>query len=167
LNLNLSPRLSKIYEYIQEGNELWDIGTDHGLIGLKSLIDKKVKKVHFVDKSSNVINSLYLKYQEQFLNKLAHDHYAGFYPVNGNELFQYFSHISGSIVLAGFGGLNMIKVVEALPQVLPGSNLILAPHRDEKNVLYHLLNKSYILKNKAIIIERKRERVIYNFIISK
>lgn len=163
MKLKLSERLSWIYENIEPHDALWDIGADHGKIGFKALIDHKSDKVYFVDKSKQVIDGLNNTFKSSINEKLNSKYDVGFYCLNGLALKKYFGSLSGTIVMAGFGGKNMMNVFDNLPKVKKGTRIIVAPHTDEKFVSYHLLNKSYILLKKTVITENKRQRYIFCF----
>ena len=54
--VSISPRLLKLAEYCQANMPFWDIGCDHGLVGMHVLLNHNPSEVHFVDTVDSIID---------------------------------------------------------------------------------------------------------------
>lgn len=137
--LSLSLRLQKILSLLPEKTELWDIGCDHGLLGLAGLITGKCQFVHMVDTSSTVIDRLqkklqsprYLELWEKFQEKIK------FHSCSGEEVV---SQATGCVVIAGMGGETLTKILD---RKIVCDKLILNPFSHTGHVLEFILNKGW------------------------
>lgn len=118
----LSARLRAFLDEALPGAPLWDLCCDHGLLGLAALGSGRFPKVHFVDSSEAAMKLL--------AGRLSDETRAGFHLKPAQEIGE---DLTGSVVIAGVGGLLIWKILQALHErgTLKAQRLILGPHRDE------------------------------------
>lgn len=119
-----SFRLKKLHSYYQFEQSIWDIGCDHGLLGLSFQNTETVKVINLVDPSGPVID---------VLNKKLEDSYISIPKINvhhkeGQELS--IDSISNCIFIAGMGGKEIGSILSHLiKQLDETSRIIISPHR--------------------------------------
>ncbi len=107
----ISARLQAILDLVTPGSEIWDIGCDHGWLGLESVAEGRSPKAHLVDPSSQVISRLQAK--------LRSPKYAEWWKANESKVQLHckrgedvVAQATGVIVSAGMGGETMAKIFE-------------------------------------------------------
>ncbi|WP_408096463.1 tRNA (adenine(22)-N(1))-methyltransferase TrmK [Peredibacter sp. HCB2-198] len=134
---SLSLRLSTLHHQYQNETSIWDIGCDHGLLGLSFLNHEHVKAVHLVDPSDLVIKTLKDKFKATYISspKLFIHHQPGqAVKLDPN---------SNCIFIAGMGGKEIGEIIQNLiPQLTSNDRLVISPHRKilELRVLLHSMN---------------------------
>lgn len=131
---SLSARLKSIRHYYTDQRNIWDIGCDHGLLGL-SFEASDVDSIHLVDPSKPVIDALVSKLKDSYITKgkvfITHK--------EGQSLN--IDSLSNCIFIAGMGGKEIgIIISHLLPQLDPSSRIVISPHRKILE-LRTLLNK--------------------------
>lgn len=128
LKTKLSPRLQCFFEQLLPGEDVWDLFCDHGYLGLAALEAGIFKRVYFVDRANHLIQSL----QQQL---------ASFRPESTGDCLAMPAEsiaqvVSGTVVMAGIGGMNMLKILKALllKSNFQPQRLVLSPQRDEELV---------------------------------
>lgn len=121
----LSRRLLTLASYHDNQNIIWDIGCDHGLLGLSFRSHSAVEEIHLVDPSKPVIDELHKKLKDSYISKpaLFIHHEAGqslTLPRKKKNL----------ILIAGMGGKEIGEIVSSLySQVNSESLFVISPHR--------------------------------------
>lgn len=129
----LSLRLGKLRSYYNQEKHVWDIGCDHGQLGLSFHHISTVENIHLVDPSEPVINVLKQKLVDSYISK------AKIYQQNGQSLS--IKSSSNCIFIAGMGGKEIGEIItHVLPQLNSSSRLVISPHRKILE-LRSLLNK--------------------------
>lgn len=149
---SLSARLQAFLDEAVPGAPLWDLCCDHGLLGLAALGSERFPKVHFVDSSEAAMKLLE--------GRLAGNRRAGFHVKPAQEIDE---DLTGSVVIAGVGGLLIWKILQTLQVrgALKARRLILGPHRDEAWLADQLrlgALPSWNLTKEARVLERGRSR---------
>ena len=142
----LSTRLQRLLTLAGEGEELWDIGCDHGLVGRWARAESYFKRVHFVDPAPLVVERL-----KNFLNadipRLVpfeiHQKRADEITVTKEE---------NTFLMAGFGGQGMLQGLRHL-KTLSYSRIVLSPHRDQLKVRSYLHSENWGLEHEEILNE--------------
>lgn len=121
----LSQRLNTIIELAKEGSLAWDIGCDHGHVGVELYQQNRFQKIHFVDPSEQVINKLkQLVHSDIPLeNHLIHHQKCDelFIDETQHQCF----------ILAGFGGQQIVEgLMNIHSQLTVAARFIISPHRD-------------------------------------
>ncbi len=91
--------------------ELWDIGCDHGLLGLTAVVSGRVRRVHLVDPAISVIENLRSTLNSPKYKDWWREHEARVQLVlaRGEDVI---GDARGAIVIAGIGGETMVKILE-------------------------------------------------------
>jgi tRNA (adenine22-N1)-methyltransferase len=121
---SLSQRLKQIRSFYTDQKHIWDIGCDHGDLGLSFAADGNVQSIQLVDPSQAVVASLLKKIKDSYITK-------GFLNIvhqKGQEIV--IAHPSNCIFIAGMGGKEISEIIQnLLPQLDESSRLIISPHR--------------------------------------
>jgi tRNA (adenine22-N1)-methyltransferase len=145
----LSTRLTVLCDLARRGGVHWDIGCDHGLAGLRLAQDEGVEEVHFVDPSLPVINQLKQTIGSDIPRALPFN----IHHKKGEEL-TILPHAQHSFLIAGMGGLQVIKILNHLrPQVNASAQFVISPHRDILAVRAYLRESSWGLITEVVIFE--------------
>ncbi len=116
---SLSHRLKSIKNYHTNQRNIWDIGCDHGQLGL-SFVASDVDSIHLVDPSKPVINKLkdsYITIEKVFITES-----------EGQKLT--LDSLSNCIFIAGMGGKEIGEIIlHLLPQLDHTSRIVISPHR--------------------------------------
>lgn len=120
----LSARLSALRSYYQKQKNIWDIGCDHGLLGLFFSNEEEVERIHLVDPSAAVIKELQNKLKDSYITKgeilIHHQH--------GQQLS--IETTSNCIFIAGMGGKEIGEIIiHLLPSLDATSSVVISPHR--------------------------------------
>lgn len=119
----LSRRLQSIHKTYTDRKVVWDIGCDHGLLGLSFQTVPSVEEIHLVDPSVDVINELRDKLKDSYITKPFFIHHK-----QGQEIKP--ESNSNHFFIAGMGGKEVLSITEALLPQLDSSSLItISPHR--------------------------------------
>jgi tRNA A22 N-methylase len=125
-------RLDALYSLIEPGRPLWDIGCDHGLLGIRALQEELVPEAHFVDSARPVIDRLE--------NVIPNDLKSRSHLRKTKAEALNWSQVKGTVVLAGLGSNTIAKIIKSIPpSVGPNIKLVLSSERgDIKPVLKNL-----------------------------
>lgn len=153
----LSIRLKSLRSYYNQEKHVWDIGCDHGQLGLSFHNISTVEKIHLVDPSLPVIEGLKQKLIDSYITK------AKVYHQTGQSLS--IKSSSNCIFIAGMGGKEIGEIItHILPQLNSSSRIVISPHRKilELRSLLHTLPVS--LKSEEVIFEDDQYYQILNLI---
>lgn len=131
---SLSHRLRKLHSFYRDEKHIWDIGCDHGLLGLSFNDNQNVESINLVDPAAPVIEVLKKKLNDSYITK------AAFYHKKGQEI--YITTSSNCIFIAGMGGKEIGEILlHLLPMLDETSQVIISPHRKilELRALLHSL----------------------------
>ena len=107
-------------------NSIWDIGCDHGILGLSFLQYPAITKIHLVDPSIDVIRTLHNKLIDSYITKqplIEIQHKKGQDVILNPE--------PKVIFIAGMGGREIQEIIKnLLPQLTPFDRLVISPHRN-------------------------------------
>lgn len=144
----LSLRLSTLKSYYSNEQVVWDIGCDHGLLGLSFAQTDTIKSIHLVDPSLSVIDVLYKKIKDSYISipKIFIHHKEGQnLKIESN---------SNLIFIAGMGGLEIGEIISALhSQLDESSRIVISPHRKILEVRALLNSLPVSLLSEQVIIE--------------
>lgn len=122
----MSIRLKTLAGFYQHSHSIWDIGCDHGILGLSFVDRDSVKSIHLVDPSIDVINVLKKKLIDSYITK---SHLIKVLHQKGQEII--LNPESKTIFVAGMGGKEIEQIVQNLiPQMRRDDLLVLSPHRN-------------------------------------
>jgi tRNA A22 N-methylase len=143
-----SHRLGRLVSHCGVGEMLWDIGCDHGLVGLLAGKSGAFKHICFVDPSSSVIQKL--------KQTIAADIPKGFsysiFKERGDQIKV--SLRDNTFLMAGFGGLPIIETIEAIRKQLKApARFVLSPHKNTLAVREYLHRGEWHLLCEEIVEE--------------
>lgn len=147
----LSTRLSTLKSYYQNERVVWDIGCDHGLLGLSFSDIETVTSINLVDPSEKVIDVLKKKIKDSYISvpKIFVHHQEG-------QKIKIESN-SNLIFIAGMGGLEIGEIVtNLLPQLDETSRIVISPHRKILEVRALLNALPVSLLSEQVIIENQQ-----------
>jgi len=152
LKITLSERLNTLRHFWKGEPHVWDIGCDHGDLGL-SFIEEKVDSIHLVDPSSAVFESL--KEKVTLLDSYITEPEVFIIHQKGQNLkVQSFNNL---IFIAGMGGKEIFEILqELLPQLDSSSSLVISPHRKVLELREELGKMPLILKKELVIFENEQ-----------
>ncbi len=130
------PRLQFLATHVLQGQPLWDLCCDHGILGAEALAANRVPYVYFVD-SSPLIR---LKLQRVPESETFHQRWS-FSIADARDLAPQFC---GTIAIAGIGGLLMTSILQTIAErsrLAQIKRLILNPFCDEDVVLEFVKNQ--------------------------
>ena len=120
---SLSLRLSKLKSYHSTEKYIWDIGCDHGILGLSFAGLQEVQEINLVDPSEPVIDKLKDKIKDSYITTRVLIHHL---PGQKMEI----KSKNNLIYIAGMGGEEIGEIISSLlPQLDSTSMFIISPHR--------------------------------------
>lgn len=136
----------------QAHESIWDIGCDHGKLGLSFVEEKSVRSIHLVDPSLPVIQKL-----QHFIDAYitvgkfkVHPHFQkGQDVVLGPE--------KKLILIAGMGGKEILSIVSHLVgQMSELDDLVISPHRDLLQLREEFANSNLFLGSESLVFDEGR-----------
>ena len=143
----LSLRLTTLQSYYSGEEFIWDIGCDHGLLGLSFAHLSGVRGINLVDPSKIVIEVLKKKIKDAYITNGK----INVIKKKGQEIK--IVSKSNCIYIAGMGGGEIADIVlKILPSLDSSSKIVISPHR--KNLELRALLR-------ALPISLKKEEVLF------
>ena len=136
----IGERLETILSLLREGETLCDVGTDHGKLPVAALLSRCAEKAIAIDISAPSLAKarLLAEREDVPLRCIVGD---GLAPLRKGD--------ADVIVIAGMGGMEIIRILENAPCLFP--RYILLPHRDAMAVREYLKGKNgRILRDIAV-----------------
>ncbi len=128
--MKLSPRLRALYNELIPGLAVADLCCDHGYLGVEAYVSGKFPEIIFIDQAPLAMKILEEKFN-QYVYQSENPTRVKFITKDAAKTEDL---LTGNVVIAGVGGMNMMQMLESLHQnnKLKPDHLILSPHRDEK-----------------------------------
>lgn len=147
----MSSRLQTIFNLLTASKDVWDIGCDHGILGIKAISSEKFKRVYFVDPSKGALEKIEKKIRgplpkNSFLNCKGQD-------LNWNI-------VSGNVVLAGFGSQEMVDIITSAQKYINNIEWVLSPNSNPWTLRWKLRECGIRLVSEKILVERGRIRQV-------
>ncbi|WPU63405.1 tRNA (adenine(22)-N(1))-methyltransferase TrmK [Peredibacter starrii] len=145
---SLSLRLNSLHQYYQNEASIWDIGCDHGLLGLSFLNYEQVQRINLVDPAAPVIETLRNKIKATYISnpKLFIHH------LPGQEIK--LDPNSNCIFIAGMGGKEIGEIIlNLIPQLSSNDRLVISPHRKILELRELLHSKNLALLDEEVLRE--------------
>lgn len=144
----LSHRLKSLHTYYSGEKHIWDIGCDHGRLGLSFCTYPEIESIHLVDPSESVIKVLKESIKDSYITKPS----LFIHHQTGQTLE--ISDISNCIFIAGMGGTEIELIVRHLmPQLTSDSKIIISPHRKILELRAALRDMNLSLINEKVVLE--------------
>ena len=142
----LSNRLKYIYKLISTPTIVWDIGCDHGLLGLGFKNNPEVQEIHLVDPSLDVIKKLKANIDSDIPKSKIFIHHQKGQEITLRKEFK------NSLVITGMGGKEMRDILQVLiTQLNQEDEIILSPHRNFLLLRDYLSQSSYLLVSESVV----------------
>jgi tRNA (adenine22-N1)-methyltransferase len=144
---SLSSRLEKMKSFYSGQSFVWDIGCDHGLLGLSFLETNSVHEINLVDSSHEVMKVLKKKIDSYITNT----------PINilcmkGQEIKM--TPEGQCIFIAGMGGEEIGQIISRLlPQIGFNSQFVISPQRKILHLRALLRTIKVHLKSEELLFE--------------
>ena len=153
----VSSRIKTVASFIEAGEKVADIGADHGILELYLLakfddvqitaIENKAGPYKILDHSLRGFKNIRLSYSD------------------GLEAVE---RETTTLVLAGMGGLNIKKILEAYPQKVSHNNkIIIDAHRDKDIARKCIVNFGFKIEKEIIVYEEGIFYVVSEFLRSE
>jgi tRNA A22 N-methylase len=138
-------RLVALRACYQGQSNIWDIGCDHGHLGMSFENDSRVQAIHFVDPSPDVGRKLIQTLKDSYITK------GTYYQKKGQDLI--INTTSNMIFIAGMGGELIGSIISSLlPHLGEDSWLAVSPHRKILE-LRKILQKTSLFLHEERLIE--------------
>jgi tRNA (adenine22-N1)-methyltransferase len=147
--LKLSERLSKLHSYYKDSRSVWDIGCDHGQLGLSFGDVATVQELHLLDPSSKVITEL-KKTIDSYITKGSLK--ITIHEKRGQEVI--LNSDSKTIYIAGMGGEEIKEILMHLEtQLSPHDQIVISPHRKILELRQYLHCSAFRLQDEVVLFE--------------
>jgi tRNA (adenine22-N1)-methyltransferase len=142
-------RLQSLANFYVSQESIWDIGCDHGKLGLSFANIKGIKSIHLVDPSALVMSKLKQKLKDSYITDKEL-----IKPLlcKGQEIK--LDGLSKIIFIAGMGGKEIRDIVlKLIPQMNQKDTLVLSPHRGIHELRSFLFQSDLGLFDELVISE--------------
>lgn len=158
----LGPRLEKIKSFHRNETCIWDIGCDHGDLGLSFRDHPEVSEIHLVDSSLKVINSLTKKIKDSYITKPSiHIHNMEGEKLNINQK-------NAIVFVAGMGGRSILDILVHLSKnALPDIKFVVSPHRNILELRNYLAHSTFICLGEDFVQENNKYYQVICFAFGK
>jgi tRNA A22 N-methylase len=147
--LKLSHRLNSLKAHHRQQPSIWDIGCDHGQLGLSFLDDPLVQAIHLVDPSAKVMHELKQKI-DSYITKGHHKIHL--YHQSGQDT--HLDLLPKCIFIAGMGGAEILAILRQLePQLSAADQIVISPHRKILELRAALSSSPLRLEREEVIEE--------------
>lgn len=145
----LSFRLKTLRDYYRGESSVWDIGCDHGLLGLSFGDHPSIQEIHLVDPSEPVIVAL-KQYVDAYIT--IPDSILSIHHQSGQSV--QLSSKSNLVFIAGMGGSEIQEIItHLLPQLTADDRLVISPHRKILELRKFLQESSLHLEEEISLYE--------------
>lgn len=128
---------------------MWDIGCDHGQLGLSFGDRDSVGEVNLVDPSSKVINELNNKLDSYITTK---PFMLNIHQKRGQDIL--LGPESKTVFIAGMGGEEIKEILTNLEtQLSPRDLIVISPHRKILELRKYLHHSAYRLEQEEVLLE--------------
>lgn len=144
----LSQRLAFLHSWHRGESIVWDIGCDHGLLGLSFAEYPSVKEIHLVDPSSAVINVLKKTIDSYITNGQIYIHHKKGQDVKLTSLSPQL------IFIAGMGGKEIGEILtQQCSDIRDNTRVVISPHRNVLELRQRLKELGLRLETESLISE--------------
>lgn len=156
--IKISNRLQTICEYITPGHKLADIGTDHALVPVKLILDKKIEYAIAMDIGKGPLEKARVNVERYALSdridlRLSN----GFEKLGKGEV--------DTVLIAGLGGDLMIDILKHDKGLRYDiKEYILSPHSEWKSVRKYLREHGFQIIDEDMVYEDGKYYVIWKVI---
>ena len=144
--IKLSKRLQTLASFVPIGENVADIGTDHGYIPVWLAQNKIANKIVAADINKGPLEHAKATAQE--------------YDVSEKITFQLCSGLNfaeskeyDTVIIAGMGGELIMSIIEAAPWTKNGTTLILQPNSKIQDLVQWLIDNGYAINQTKLVKE--------------
>ena len=177
MELHLRPRLLRVLSYIRTGDVLWDIGCDHGYLGMRALLEKNLRGLVCVDRSPSVIDGLKERMALENLPPSVRGHVLSRLPDYAQKDIRIIcadaAHlpsqtVSGTVVLAGMGARAILRILDnfVFPNWEENTQLLLLPNAEAPLLEDAFSHRKNNLKQESVE-DGKRSFLLYRAMHNK
>jgi tRNA A22 N-methylase len=155
----LSERLSALLAAVRPGAPVWDLGCDHGRLGLNAVADGRASHAFCVDRSPAAIASL---------QSILDAHVAPALLPRLTLLCADAARleprpVEGTVVIAGMGAGAMVRILDGfvVPNASPPLRLVLQPAVQPTRVAAWVAASAFTLREQATVVDRQREHPLF------
>ncbi|MBF0441064.1 MAG: tRNA (adenine(22)-N(1))-methyltransferase TrmK [Oligoflexales bacterium] len=151
----LSKRLGTICRFILPGYPLYDICSDHGLVGLYARSIRLVPEIFLVDKSAKATSSLKARCDRY----LPEDSMRHIICVDARKW--QLLHSRATVVISGVGGATIGEILDTLFAEMPMNHrLILSPFKTVQSLRRYIADRGWKEIHNEAVAEGRRLRDI-------
>jgi len=156
--LKVTPRMMAIMNMVERGSKLADIGTDHGIMPVVLVLDKKVKSVIASDISYKSLEKAIKLIKKYGLGKYI-DTRVGY----GLEVLAPYE--VDTVIIAGLSGKQITEIIGTSPHIVEGiKRFILQPVQHSDYLRKWLISNLYEIVDEDLVFENKK---FYQIIVAK
>lgn len=148
--MGLSKRLYALYTSYTDSEDIWDIGCDHGELGLSFRTHPEVKTINLVDPSFDVVNKLRNKINDSDIpeGKIINIHHQKGQNLNIK------TETKKCIFIAGMGGDEIVEILNKLKGNLTiKDTIVISPHKNIQQTRRDLNSSGFKLIKEKLIYE--------------
>ena len=146
--MHLSLRLKTLASYYHQSKFVYDIGCDHGLLGLSFRERPSVEGIYLVDPSIDVIRTLKTNIDSYITMK----DFIHVLHSKGQEVV--LTPGSNTIFIAGMGGKEIQDILKhLLPQLSVEDRVVISPHRNILELRAWLSESAFNLEEETSLFE--------------
>lgn len=139
----LDQRLGTIYEMLGMVHSVADIGTDHGYLGARLLMDKRADRVQFLDISEPSLNKA-----RRLMDRLGFLPQSDFAVGDGANALLY---PVDAVVIAGMGGSTIAHILREGASKIAPARIIMQPNVAAKEVRETLCEIGYRIDDERLV----------------
>lgn len=144
----LSQRLAFLHSWHRDEPIIWDIGCDHGHLGLSFAEHPLVKEIHLVDPSESVISVLNKTLDSYITNGQVFVHHMKGQEINITSLSPQL------IFIAGMGGREMGEILsQQSSHFHADTRIVISPHRNVLELRQRLRDLDLRVESEALVSE--------------
>lgn len=144
----LSKRLQALASHYHLAQSIWDIGCDHGQLGLSFRDHPQKPFIHLVDPSLDVIHKL----KQSIDSDIPINHFIKIHHNKGQDVK--LDPGSKQIFIAGMGGKEIRDILKALrPQMSAPDRIVLSPHRGILELREYLATSDFRLIHEYTLMD--------------
>ena len=145
--LELTPRLRTIADWVPQGAKLADVGTDHAYLPVWLSIHGRVSCAIASDLRKGPLERARLTGSTYGAEKIDYRLCNGLADIRPEE--------ADTIVIAGMGGENIASILAAAPWTADGVHtLLLSPHTRAEELRLFLMDHGYAIRREALVYDR-------------
>lgn len=146
--MKISKRLELLSNEVKGFNTVCDVGCDHGLFSIYSILNCGIKHAYLLDINEEPLNSAKNNFKKYNLSN------ASFLLTDG---LKDFNDELDCLVISGIGGYLMTRILsDDLDKIKKAKKLILQPNSDFEILRKFLLENNFEITNENIVLDNNK-----------